>query len=97
MNALIGYYNGDEYGSDGWWEEGATSDEIQRVATENACAAGFDCAPPLVIVDVANLAELTSDDWENLLSQWRLARRNNWVSSDVNAAIKTEKTRRDEN
>lgn len=91
----IGFYAGDEFGSDGWWEEGATESEVTAAAEKNALACGFDCAPQLVFVAVAKLGDLSDDEWSTLESQWRLSRRNRWVSVGVDSALKAEKARRE--
>lgn len=95
MNALIAYYNGDEYGTDGWWEEGSGSAEIAARAYSGACACGFDTAPDLVEVETAKLSSLPSDEWTDLYYQWRMSRRNGWTSAEVDAAIEAEQIRRD--
>lgn len=96
MNAMIGYYNGDEYGSDGWWEEGADSAELADNADKIARESGFDSAPDLVEVETSKLSALPDSEWNDLYCQWRLSRRNNWTSDEVDAAIVAEQKRRDE-
>jgi hypothetical protein len=95
MNKLIGYYNGDEYGSDGWWEEGDTSEALSDSAEKIARESGFDDAPDLVEVETSKLSELTNNEWDDLHCQWRLARRNNWTSGEVDVAMRAEQDRRD--
>lgn len=95
MNALIGYYNKDEYGSDGWWEEGDDSEELSSNAYQAALECGFDSAPYLVEVETSKLSELSSDKWADLYIQWRMSRRNGWTSAEVNGAIESENKRRE--
>ena len=96
MNAMIGYYGGDEWGSDGWWEEGADSVEIDENAHKVAKESGFDTAPDLVYVETAKLSELPDDEWSSLESQWRLSKRCGWTSKEVDAAIQAEFKRRED-
>lgn len=93
-NTMIGYYSGDEYGSDGWWEEGADSAETAQKCEVGATECGFDSAPELVDVEMGKLAELSEDRFDDLVSQWGLAYKNNWTSDEVDSAIRAEYNRR---
>lgn len=93
---LIGYYNGDEYGTDGWWEEGDTTEEIAIQAGKIARQSGFDSAPDLVEVETLKLYELSEIQWGDLIIQWRLSRRNGWTSPGVDSEIQSEMQRRNE-
>ena len=95
MNALIGYYNGDQYGGDGWWEEGSNSEELKANALELALLCGFDSAPKLVEVETLKLSEVPDDKWGDLYIQWRIARRSGWTSGEVDLAIEAEEKRRE--
>lgn len=81
---LIAYYDRDDHGSDGWWEEGDARDEIGR----------HDLIG--IIVEVAKLGDLSTCEWDSLHRQWRFAHRNGWTSSEVDAAIRLEHDRRSE-
>lgn len=95
MNNVIGYYNGDKYGGDGWWEEGSNSEELKANAFALACLCGFDSAPKLVEVETLKLSEVPDDEWDDLYIQWRMARRNGWTSDEVDLAIEVEQKRRE--
>lgn len=91
---LIAYYDRDDYGSDGWWEEGDTRDEIVRQAWIGAGNAGFNSIPNFAYVEVAKLSDLSEDEWDALEWQWRMAHHNGWTSSEVDAAVRLEHDRR---
>lgn len=92
--ALIGYYSGDEYGSDGWWEEGASSHEIRLKAVDTAAAAGFGSVPEFVEVDPLKLDQLDEEAWDDFYAQWRLSRNNGWTSDAVDTLVKREMAQR---
>ena len=91
---IIAYYDRDDFGSDGWWEEGDTRDEIVRQAWLGASYMRIDSIPNFTYVEVAKLSDLSEDEWDKLKWQWRLAHRNGWTSSEVDAAVRMEHDRR---
>jgi hypothetical protein len=91
---LIAYYDRDDYGSYGWWEEGDTRDEIERQAWIGAGNSDFSSIPNFTYIEVAKLSDLSEDEWYMLEWQWSLAHRKAWTSSEVDAAIRLEHDRR---
>ena len=99
--------NDTPWGQDGTWIEargGETLDNaIAREAAENAAAcadAGDDVdalaaemIESLTTVDLSDLAGL--DDWDSLVAEWNLARRNGWTSAGADALMSAEIARRE--
>lgn len=91
---LIAYYDRDDYGSDGWWEEGDTRDDIDRQAGHSCAYWRLDSIPNFTYVEVEKLSDLSPDEWDKLYSQWLPSYRNGWTSSEVDQAIRLEHDRR---
>jgi len=100
--------NDTPWGQDGTWIEardGETlEDAIARAAAENAAACAADAGDDvdalademigtLTTVDLSALVGL--DDWDSLVAEWNLARRNGWTSAGADALMSAEIARRE--
>lgn len=93
---MIGYYTGDEFGSNGWWIEGndPARMEASAVAQSNECGFGGEI-PEFTFVELDQIAKLDDDKFDELLHQYNLATCAGWVSDEASSVIDDEADRRD--